>query len=226
MKNNIFRYERKFFITSVTKDEIEKLIKFHPANFSEVFYERSINNIYFDTPMFKSYFDNIDGNSDRTKVRIRWYGELYDNIKKPTLELKIKNGILGHKLHFLLKPLNTATQLNKLDIVQLTSNVDIPQHILAKIKVLTPTLLNRYNRKYFLSADKRFRITIDTNQVFYKICSINRYFLNRCRDNSSIVLELKYDRNADKDASYITERIPFRLTKSSKYVRGIEKLYL
>ena len=176
--------------------------------------------------MFKSYFDNIDGNSDRTKVRIRWYGELYDNIKKPTLELKIKNGILGHKLHFLLKPLNTTTQLNKLDIVQLTSNVDIPQHILAKIKVLTPTLLNRYNRKYFLSADKRFRITIDTNQVFYKICSINRYFLNRCRDNSSIVLELKYDRNADKDASYITERIPFRLTKSSKYVRGIEKLYL
>ena len=199
---------------------------FHPANFSEVFYERSINNIYFDTPMFKSYFDNIDGNSDRTKVRIRWYGELYDNIKKPTLELKIKNGILGHKLHFLLKPLNTTTQLNKLDIVQLTSNVDIPQHILAKIKVLTPTLLNRYNRKYFLSADKRFRITIDTNQVFYKICSINRYFLNRCRDNSSIVLELKYDRNADKDASYITESIPFRLTKSSKYVRGIEKLYL
>ena len=140
MKNNIFRYERKFFITSVTKDEIEKLIKFHPANFSEVFYERSINNIYFDTPMFKSYFDNIDGNSDRTKVRIRWYGELYDNIKKPTLELKIKNGILGHKLHFLLKPLNTATQLNKLDIVQLTSNVDIPQHILAKIKVLTKDL--------------------------------------------------------------------------------------
>tara|TARA_B100001964_G_scaffold197137_1_gene222018 strand:+ start:563 stop:1243 length:681 start_codon:yes stop_codon:yes gene_type:complete len=226
MKNNIFRYERKFFITSITKAEIEKLVMFHPANFSEVFYERSINNIYFDTPMFKSYFDNIDGNSDRTKVRIRWYGELYDNIKKPTLELKIKNGILGHKLHFLLKPLNTTTQLNKLDIVQLTSNVDIPQHILAKIKVLTPTLLNRYNRKYFLSADKRFRITIDTNQVFYKICSINRYFLNRCRDNSSIVLELKYDRNADKDASYITESIPFRLTKSSKYVRGIEKLYL
>ena len=47
---NKFRYERKFLIQDATRSEVERSIKLHPALFSEIFHERSVNNIYFDSP--------------------------------------------------------------------------------------------------------------------------------------------------------------------------------
>jgi SPX domain protein involved in polyphosphate accumulation len=43
--------------------------------FIEKYPMRVVNNIYFDTIDFSSYQSNIDGASNRSKVRIRWYNE-------------------------------------------------------------------------------------------------------------------------------------------------------
>ncbi len=45
-------------------------------------------------------------------------------------------------------------------------------------------------------------------------------------DINNIILELKYNQDMDNGANYIVNCFPFRLTKSSKYVSGIESLYL
>src|SRR5688500_10076779 len=94
------RYERKFLIEAFSFEQVDHIIKFHPACFKEVFHSRNINNIYFDTPAFNNYYDNIEGETNRWKARIRWYGNLFGNISKPTLEFKIKNGLMGHKKSF------------------------------------------------------------------------------------------------------------------------------
>jgi hypothetical protein len=39
------------------------------------------------------------------------------------------------------------------------------------------------------------------------------------------ILELKYDHEQDEEAGFITNHLPFRMTKSSKYVMGIESFY-
>ena len=104
MKISGYRFERKFFITGLTKYEIESVVKLHPAIFSEIFHKRHINNIYFDTFSLKNLHDNVEGASDRIKVRIRWYGELYGYIEKPVLEIKIKNGLLGKKISVPVEP--------------------------------------------------------------------------------------------------------------------------
>ena len=91
--NNIYRYERKFFIDNMSKRKVESIIKLNPANFKEIYKERIINNIYLDSLSKNSYTDNIDGNMERTKSRIRWYGSSFGEIANPILEFKIKKGL-------------------------------------------------------------------------------------------------------------------------------------
>jgi len=226
LKDKIFRYERKFFITEINSKDIDSIVKLHPAIFSEIFHERSVNNIYFDTPELDNYFDNIDGNMYRVKSRIRWYGRTFGAIEKPVLELKIKNGLLGRKESYLLDAFKLDGHFNMQKIVQIIQKKNIPEFVTIGIKSSQPTLLNKYDRRYFLSADKRYRITIDTNQIFYRIGSQNNFFLNKIKNDLNVILELKYNIDADDDVNRITEHFPFRLTKSSKYISGLEKVYV
>ena len=90
---------------------------------------------------------------------------------------------------------------------------------------LKPSLLNRYLRKYYESCDGKYRITVDTDQSFYLVNSHGNFFLNKIADNNTVILELKYNHDYDSGASYITTKFPFRLTKSSKYVTGVERVF-
>ena len=77
----INRFERKFVFKQTSAKNIEILIKLNKVGFYEIFYERYINNIYFDTINFDNYYDNIDGVSDRVKYRVRWYNDFFLNSK-------------------------------------------------------------------------------------------------------------------------------------------------
>ena len=74
--------------------------------------------------------------------------------------------------------------------------------------------------------DKKYRITIDSEQVFSPLGKRNNSLINKYKNNSTIVLELKYNFADDKDAEKITRDFPFRLSKNSKYVNGINICYL
>ena len=64
-----------------------------------------------------------------------------------------------------------------------------------KLKLLFPIMSNSYKRKYFLSADKKFRLTLDTDQKFKKF---NNSFISKdCFNLDSIVVEIKYESDSD-----------------------------
>ena len=111
IEKNKFRYERKFVVPYLDKEETLQVIFSNTYFFKEIFYERQVNNIYFDSLDMDSYFDNILGNSDRSKIRIRWYGEI-ENVEKPVLEIKIKKGLVGTKLSYPLKPFEFGTSMD------------------------------------------------------------------------------------------------------------------
>ena len=222
-----FRYERKFFISELNRYEIESIIKHHPAIFSEIYNERFVNNIYFDTINLSNYVDNIIGISHRLKVRIRWYGELFGIIEKPVLELKIKKGFLGGKIRYPLNSFYFGSDHRLKAQEDIFTELDALSPLLREhLKSLRFTLLNRYSRKYFESADHKFRITIDFDMEFYKMDSANNIFYEKFVDRDNIVLELKYSDEDDEAARLITNQFPFRLTKNSKYVNGLEKLHI
>ena len=221
-----FRYERKFFISELDRYELESIVKLHPAFFSEIHHQRFVNNIYFDTINMSNYLDNVIGISQRLKVRIRWYGDLLGFIEKPVLELKIKKGFLGGKLRFPLDSFCLDSDYSLKVQQDIFAKSGVPDVLSEYLKTSHFALLNRYSRKYFESADHKFRITIDFDMKFYKMDSTNNSFIEKIVDHKNTVLELKYSDKDDEDARFITNYFPFRMTKSSKYVSGIEKSYL
>lgn len=218
----MYRFERKFFVTHIGKHEIESLLKLHPAVFSEIYYQRSVNNIYFDTHDLQSFFDNVRGVRDRVKFRIRWYGDLWGQVDKPTLELKIKKGLCGSKLSFEIKPFtfDKAHPVDEFKNAVIKSQA--PEFIKSTFSSLLPSLVNRYNRRYFQSQDGHYRITIDSGMEYYPIKRSPNYFLQGTRDPVNTIIELKYNQDRDGKAERISNFFPFRMTKSSKYVTGIE----
>lgn len=217
------RYERKFRIEGLNKHEVEILIKTHPAIFSEIYYQRQINNIYFDTDDYKNYFDNSAGISNRSKNRIRWYGNLLGFISSPILEIKIKENMLGKKIRFPLKPFILDKNFSIKEAHKIFEKSNIPKPLLEELKNLNFSLLNFYLRKYFISTDKKYNLTLDTNMEFINLNRENPYFLRRYKDKA-IILEMKYSSEDDSNAQLISNKFPFRITKNSKYVCGINLL--
>lgn len=221
-----YRYERKFFVSQLTKEEIESIVQLHPAMFSEIYHRRYINNIYLDTNDFSNYVDSIDGLACRVKVRIRWYKELFGTVEKPVLEMKIKKGLLGRKVSYPIRPFLFDDNFSSECILKTFRESEIPDLIKTKIFFLKPVLLNRYNRRYFQSADGNYRITIDDSLVFYRYNNLKNSFLNKVADRNNTILEIKYDNGNESEAKKITNFFPFRINRISKYLDGIEKLYV
>jgi len=190
--------------------------------FSEIYRERFINNIYFDTPILTSYFDNIEGHYNKKKTRVRWYGDLLGEIENSNLELKIKRGDLGQKKTYPLKSFRFNIGCDYKYLANLLIEVDFGNEL--KTKGLRPTLVNRYKRKYFQSSNKKFRITLDTDLSYYSVANRKISLLQNYHDKHNVILELKYSEEMQKAANRITNFLPFRMTKSSKYVMGIERV--
>ena len=217
-----YRYERKYFITELSKYEVESIVKHHTAIFSEIYHTRIVNNIYFDSFNLINYLENIEGATDRIKIRIRWYGELFGYIEKPVLEIKIKKELLNKKISIPIKPFVLKKDTKISDI--LNPSNDLQDSLAVDFNSIEPSLLNQYSRTYYQSCNGYFRITIDTDQSFYQVNKQNNFFLNRTTDKNTVILELKYAQEHESIANHITTKFPFRISKSSKYINGVDNI--
>ncbi len=206
------RYERKYKIENLSYSLVEQSIRLHPAGFRKIFPDRQVNNIYFDTSDWTTFKENVMGIAERKKFRVRWYGENLQAIEKPVFEIKIKSNQLGDKISHPIAPF----QLSNLDLtlkeIQNLSEAKVPLH---------PTLLNSYHRSYFGTPDGKFRITLDRKLRYFSLLNNSNFNTYRIEDEE-IVMELKYDEALDLATDRITQHFPFRMTKSSKYVTGID----
>lgn len=221
---NNFRYERKYIVPkSMPLRELVAIVNGNSAFFREVFYERQVNNIYFDTNGYKFYFDNVDGVADRQKVRIRWYGDTFGAIQSPKLEIKIKNGLVGDKWTFDLNSFTLDRAITSKGLHRLFADSKLPRPIYELVRDLKPTLVNSYTRRYFVSADQRFRITLDYEVFYRNIRSRMNNFSKMPQADPFNVVELKYNLENDRIANSISNQFPFRLSKNSKYVNGVNQ---
>ena len=216
------RYERKFTVLNKSKAEILLFIKKHVAFFREIYHPRQITNIYLDTTQFQFYKDNEKGIADRKKIRIRWYGNIFGVATQPKLEYKIKAGLTGYKKIYDLPSFKIEAGFSKKKLNLLFARANLPADIYDELKRLTPTLLNTYQRTYFQSLDKHFRVTLDEALTYYKVRPSNNQFLVKAKEIDLQVLELKYAPEQEDLANQVATKLPFRLDKKSKYVSGID----
>ena len=88
---------------------------------------------------------------------------------------------------------------------------------------MNPKLVNSYKRKYFLSKDKNFRITIDSDQKIGSPktpLSLKNLYINKFKT----IVELKYNRKWDIQAHQILNGFSARINKNSKYIDGVNFL--
>lgn len=211
---NKYRYERKYKL-DISQYEIllhsmffEGMKVHHPTRF--------INNIYFDTLNFESYYENVEGESERNKYRLRWYGDRFNRIS-PVFEVKIKKDQVNKKRSLKLPEVDFRS-FEDVEIIYdhvLESMEEEDSTLLFHLMNKIPTLLNGYKRDYFLSADGNTRLTIDRDMFFYNCRNSQEHLLN-----DVMVVEVKY-------ASGVTPNINFDkyeliLGKNSKYVSGLE----
>jgi SPX domain protein involved in polyphosphate accumulation len=79
------RLEKKFVFGKNKEFFLNKFLL--NSNFKILYPSRKINSIYIDTINYNFIRDNIDGISDRKKIRFRWYNS---NIKNIFFEIKKK----------------------------------------------------------------------------------------------------------------------------------------
>ena len=212
---NKFRYERKYLLA---KSRLNFFIKnLYLNNFEEVYNERIINNIYYDTLNLSSFMETKEGVSDRIKYRERWYGKIHEESEK-VLELKIKSEFLNKKRSLPLgvfkfrSPINeNLKSLNKKVIKTLFQrNSDFLNYNYN----LHPVLYNNYNRKYFLSQNLGVRITIDSGLKFNSFLNGNSII-----DDKKSIIEIKYQ----KENFFIMRNLfDLELKKKSKFETGIK----
>jgi hypothetical protein len=219
------RYEYKMTADKTLLPDVLSLIRQHKAMFRLKYQNRVVNNIYFDTPSLSSYHAHVGGAALREKKRIRWYGTPTDIIENPVLERKIKHGLVGKKLSEQLKPL----ELDKSTPWPIPGKAILESKngggaIHWQLQAVVPILALRYERYYFTSVDNLYRITVDANLEYFGL--LTHAEKSRAISQAPVIIEIKYNKENADHAMDITNELPFRIGRFSKYIFALHGLKL
>ena len=221
-----YRYERKFLVDELLPCQVEALIRSHPFMFYTTYPPRFVNNLYFDTPDMENYYDNVNGASSRRKVRVRWYGAAFGEISQPVLEIKVKDGVVGTKHSYPLASFRLDSSLCRGYFEPIMRMSKLPLNVYRDLCDLEVVLFNRYYRHYYASHDGHFRATLDTDMAFYKANgTFWNTFIHHQLSARELIVELKYEVDQEPRANRVASFFPFRATRNSKYIQGIERVY-
>lgn len=203
------RYERKYVFDNT---DIETLIvNLYNCNFffRDHYPKREVNSIYFDKD-YISLIENIEGISNRQKLRLRWYGNS-SKINSFYIEEKIKENFLSKK---------KRQEINLKKKINLFKDNERNKYLISRINPdYDPIVFINYDRLYFVSDLFPIRATIDFNLSSVKF--FNKKLITEKNIFKNIILELKYDLNFDDNFRSKINKLNLRFSKNSKYVNSI-----
>ena len=220
---NALRYELKLICEAHYLAQARTWIRLHPEGFRVAYAPRTVNNLYLDTPELNSFNANMAGVPDRQKLRLRWYGEKGEGsiVSQPVLELKYKLNLLGGKRQQVLAcDLDwTRPYADLLATIREATGPEWPQWLTVATQ---PTLINRYQREYYVTVDDAIRATLDYAQVIYDQRLQPSPNLNRPMPLADfVVIELKAIPEHIERLQWAVGRFPIPRSRNSKYVKGV-----
>lgn len=218
------RHEVKFVAPPSALPQMEGWLRAHHAGWQIDHPDRTVSNVYFDSPTLAAWNDNHDGNNLRRKLRLRWYGERW-HVDRATLEAKCRAGRVGWKWHAqVTAPIDLAHWRWQRVHDQLRHHLPPAFRLLLEEQPLA-SLVNRYRRQYFVSRDRQLRLTIDRDLRVWPQLGHARPSLGRpAHKVDALVVEVKCAIEAEQLAAEALATIPLRVGRHSKYALGIESL--
>ena len=225
---NNYRSEIKFVCYQHNYFLLKNWIKLHKFNFFKEYEDRNVNNIYFDSFNYKAFNDNLSGLPSRLKVRYRWYGELFseNNTNEGCLEFKFRKNIYGYKKVFKIKNLTLSLNSKWSEIKNKILNALTPEYKILYNRNSEKILINQYKREYFISKNKKLRITLDKNiKIFdqrFTFDKPNFKFKNYTQDYS--VMEFKFNKEDKILLNDLDISVPIKASRNSKYINGVRSI--
>ncbi len=218
------RYEVKLIAPQNYLPRLMATLRCHPRALAPLYPPRWVNNVYFDSYDLSRLNQNYAGVNDRTKLRYRWYGEDMDG-SGGHLEFKMKHGRLGWKRSIpLARPLHLRT-MNWTSILERV-RASLPEDLLVPARHIDqPVLINRYHRRYFATADRAVRVTVDVDQKYWNQWATTRpNLVFPTQPPGTLVVEVKAHRSAAEAVRRVLAGFPLSVSKNSKYVEGCEHM--
>jgi hypothetical protein len=214
------RYEIKLVCPGVYVPQVRALVRLHPEGFRVTYPARWVNSVYFDSFDVEGVLDNLDGASERAKLRWRWYGPDW-LIEHSHLELKRKRGMAGFKA---LCPI--AASFDPRQETWPTALAFLRRHADDNFRVWLSqvscaTIITRYEREYYASPDGEIRLTLDAHlSTFDQRFSRRPNLSHPSPPPGTLLIELKADASQAQRLSQVMAALPFRPERNSKYVNG------
>ena len=196
--------------------------------------EYPVHSLYYDSDNFKSYFEKIDGEKHRRKIRIRQYpGSIGDMC---FIEIKGKNNNNVFKKRVFL-PLRDATHiLSRIDkdsiyydkLSESDKKIIDEIWLIYKYRNLHKKSVVSYKRKAFKGKfGKRFRLTFDRDLRVRKtdLENIQLRGGKLITNHNTEIMELKFNEYVPTWMIKVLNKYDCALNKVSKYCVSIDALY-
>ena len=217
------RHEVKFTSMAVRYRDIAQWVRIQPAGFYSPYPPRRVNNLYFDDHRLVAYHENLVGESTRSKVRVRWYGETC-HPDSCVLEVKRKRNLFGWKLSYPAGAVDFEADTWR------TIRRKLRESLCGEARLWLDAnpqavLINRYEREYFVSRDGKVRVTLDAHQrVFDQRFGARPNLTRPANLPATVVVEFKFARADFPLGSRAIQGFPVRASRNSKYVIGVQSL--
>ena len=221
-----YRYEYKAAIETIDPELAEQYVLSHPYNFSRLYPDRFINSIYFDNAEYRTLEDNIEGLSERYKIRLRWYSYI-EHLENAFLEYKIKSATTNTKIRLPTSPfslnLHHCSSWDSL-LASLSSHLPHKDSLILENHRF-PILICRYLRSYFMSENEEVRLTIDRNLTYFdQLSTLRPNIEEKVQLPYRTILEFKFENKSKNIRSDVFQHFPVTVTRSSKYKDGVNIL--
>jgi SPX domain protein involved in polyphosphate accumulation len=213
-----------------SSDRLESMFFLKEFGFKQAFPPRQVTSIYYDGLALQSYWDNIEGYSERKKYRIRWYDN-FESGKTCQLQQKWKSNGFGSKQIVKFNGPSSKGQLfeNLLTVVEeseITRNelteIFCGDHICNWVN-LFPAVEVGYVREYYQSQKLECRVTIDKE---IRTVAIDHRLKARQSEVEFdvIIVEIKFRADRREVIDRYTNRVGKPSEKFSKYAESIAAL--
>ena len=169
---------------------------------------------------------NLDGISQRSKLRLRWYDSLLPE-RECYLEIKWRDNRMTGKYRLRLRSCEAVGTWSYAALLDGLAGVIPTVYLPTLLRHPEPTVLVEYRREHFVAPEQPLRVTLDYGLVYYDQTGKQRISTAFGRRHEGlVVLEGKMPVGYERELRAFLQPFGARVRSCSKYVHGCQRLGL